>query len=469
MLGMDQRVRITIQLFLLLVVGSALGFSPLPHSISENGRKLELAFAAENYLSATELLIDLAVENPWWSDLWETAGETAYLAGDLRLAEHNLEIALEQGALSLDGQILLGEVYNLLGEPENAVETWQQLSASPPALEKLAQLHERNGDIATAIEVWNSYLTLTEEGVDPELIYHLGLLIAADAPPKALPYLDQSRLDFPDADKVGAAIREAVSEEPAYQYVSAGQVLASIDQWNLAAYAFEKATVLREDYQEAWIYWGEALQHIDDPGRDILEVLETGLALNQDSPLANLFLGIYWQRQGSHPTALEYFETVETAWPDNPDVLVESGKSLAALAELEEALSKYQAAVELKPLEAIYYIQMAEFCVEYAYQVYEVGLPAARIAVQFNPDDPRALDLAGQVMAALDDHMNALSFYQRALNADPAYAPAHFHLGIYYITLEDRDPAVYHLQQALENTANPALIDQIERLLSNYR
>jgi tetratricopeptide (TPR) repeat protein len=293
-------------------------------------------------------------------------------------------------------------------------------------------------------------------------------MMAADAPPKALPYLDQSSQTYPEAQEIAGAIRDAVAEEPAYQYARSGQALAAINQWSLAAYAFEKAVFLRQDYQEAWIYWGEALQHVEDPNEDPLQVLETGLALDEDSPLANLFLGLYWQRQGSHLTALVHFELVETLWPDNPDVLVESGKSLAASGDLQTALEKYQAAVELAPLEGTYYIQLAEFCILYNYQVKEVGLPAGRVAVQLKPEDPGSLDLLGQVLLALEDELNAVKLFQDALEIDPEYAPALFHLGIYYSAHDDADAAIYYLEQALVFSENPSLSDQVERLMASY-
>jgi tetratricopeptide (TPR) repeat protein len=56
-----------------------------------------------------------------------------------------------------------------------------------------------------------------------------------------------------------------------------------------------------------------------------------------------------------------------------------------------------------------------------------------------------------------------------ALNSNPGYAPAHYHLGIYYSALDDIDRAVFHLEQVLQSTKNPALLDQAERLLSTYQ
>lgn len=467
--GMNDRLKIALRFVVLILIGSLIGFSPSAISVTENTRKLRLAFAAEDYSTGAEILIDLAEENPWWTSLLESAGNAAFIGNDYPMAKIAFEKALQKKDLSVEGQIKLGQTYLQLGQQEMAAETWQSLEESSRALEELAFLYERNGDIPRAIEVWHKYLTKSEDGSTPELIYHFGLLVAADTPPKSLPYLDQVRGDFPEVEGIASAIRGAVSEEPAYQYVTAGQALAAINQWNLAAYAFDRAIALRQDYQEAWLYLGEALQHLDEPDEDILDALETGLALNEDSPLANLFLGLYWQRQGSHNTALEYFQKVEDLWPTNADVRVETGKSLAALGELNSALEKYQEAVELDPLDGKYYNQLAEFCVHYDYQVKEIGLPASRIAVQFNPSDEGGLDILGQVLLALDDNLNAVKFFQMALELNPVYAPAHYHLGIYYSAFDDIERAVYHLQQVLKYTDNPALFDQAERLLSNYQ
>jgi tetratricopeptide (TPR) repeat protein len=293
-------------------------------------------------------------------------------------------------------------------------------------------------------------------------------MIAADTPPKALVYLDQVSAEYPEAGIVAAKIRDALQEEPAYQLMSAGQALAAINHWRLASFAFEKAISLRPDYPEAWFYWGESLQQIENPTADPQEVLQQGLDLDEDSPLGNLFMGIYWQRIGSHATALDYFGVVESLWPDRADVLVEEGKSLAALGDLESALLKYQAAIELHPEDPDYYRMLAEFCLNYAFQVREAALPAARLAVQFDPLNPANLDVQGQVLLALGDEINAIRFYNQALAIDPTYATAYYHLGILYSVREEVDLAVYYLNQAVAYSKNPALTDQAQRLLSSY-
>ncbi len=466
--GMNESLKTALKLVLLVLVGSLIGFGPTVISVTQNAQKVSTAFAAEDYQAGAVYLIELAKSNPWWPSLWESAGQAAYTAGDYSLARDAYQEALRLGKLSEAGQVELGTAQLLLGKPEDAESTWLELTSSSAALRELADYYEREGDISQAIDFWSQYLALSETSPSSDELYHFGLLIAADTPPKALVYLDQVNPDYPDAGKVATGIRSAIQEEPAYQLLSAGQVLAAVDQWDLAAYAFEKAVTLRSDYPEAWFYWGESLQNIQNPSEDPQEILQEGLDLDEDSPQGNLFMGIYWQRKGSHETALDYFAIVENIWPDRVDVILEEGKSLAALGDLEAAYIKYQTAIELNPQDPGIYRMLAEFSLAYAYQVREAALPAARLAVRFGPDDPANIDVLGQVLLALEDEMNALRLYLKALEVDPEFAPAYYHLGILYSARGDADLAAYYLNQAVVYSNNPALTDQAQRLLSSY-
>jgi tetratricopeptide (TPR) repeat protein len=465
---MNESLKTTLKLALLVLMGSAIGFGPTVISVTQNARKVGTAFAAEEYQAGASYLLVLAEQNPWWSSLWERAGQAAFQAGDYSLAKDAYLGAYRLGDLSEDGQVDLGITQYYLGDSEEAERIWLELSDSPSAMKKLADLYEEEGDISQAIEFWSNYLSLLEASPDSGELYYFGLLIAADSPPRALVYLDQTAPDFFEAGQVAARIRDAIQEEPAYQLLSAGQALAAVDQWRLACFAFEKAATLRPDYPEAWFYWGEALQHIENPLQDPQEILQNGLDLDEDSPLGNLFMGIYWQRTGSHATALDFFKVVEPIWPDRADVLIEEGKSLAALGDLETAFMKYQTAIDLYPQEAGYYRMLAEFCLVYAFKVREAALPAARLAVQLDPEDPANVDVLGQALLAQGDEINAIRLYQQALELDPAYAPAFYHLGILYSVQEEEDLAVYYLSQAVAFSENPALTDQAQRLLSSY-
>jgi tetratricopeptide (TPR) repeat protein len=465
---MNESVKTALKLILLILIGSLIGFGPTVISVTQNAQKVVTAFAAEDHQAGARQLIELVRTYPWWTSLWEDAGQAAFRAGDYFLAEEAFLEAYQLGELSEEAQIDLGTAQLHIGDPVKAEQTWLELSNSPSAMKKLADLYEDEGDISRAIEYWSHYLSLLDTNPESAELYHFGLLIAADTPPKALAYLDQVSPDYPEATQVAAGIRSGIQEEPAYQLLSAGQALAAIDEWRLASFAFEKAVVLRPDYPEAWFYWGESLQHLKNPSADPQEILQEGIDLDAESPLGNLFMGIYFQRNGSHELALDYFAVVESLWPDRADVLVEEAKSLAALGDLEEAYEKHQAAIELHPRDSDYYRMLAEFCLTYTYQIKDAALPAARLAVEYGPEDPANVDVHGQVLLALEDEMNAIRHYLSALELDPTYAPAYYHLGILYSARDDRDPAVYYLSKAVAYSTNPALTDQAQRLLSSY-
>jgi len=464
---MNEAQKIALRFGLLFLVGSALSFGPSAISVTQKIQNAQTAFEAEDFQLQGEILHEITEEAPWWKSLWESAGEAFFLAGNSARAIPPYENALELNSISNEGMINLGAAYQAVGDYESAEAVWQSIDQDPEALISLAALYETDGNLKSAITVWDQYLSLGNK-VEDEVIFKIALLLAADSPADAILYLEQSSENNPEAGDILDAIEGSLKEEKAYQYVSSGQALASKEYWKLAAYAFNKAVNLRPDYQEAYLYWGEALQHISDPGSDPLEILEQGFDLDEKSPLGNLFLGLYWQRQGSHDRALDFFQITENAWPDRADIYVEQGRSLGALGELDKALEKFQKAVEIAPSEALYYRQLSDFCVLYSYQVREFGLPAARLAVQYNDQDPANLDSMGQVLLTLDDHMNASRFFLRALEVEPAFALASYHLGILYSAQDNEDLAVYYLQQVMMYSTNPAIRDQAERLLLSY-
>ena len=101
---MNDRLKIVLRFVLLILIGSLIGFSPVAFSVTENARKVRLALAAEDYAAGAGLLTDLAEENPWWTSLWESAGNAAYHGEDYRMAKSAFEKALQLKDLSIAGQ-----------------------------------------------------------------------------------------------------------------------------------------------------------------------------------------------------------------------------------------------------------------------------------------------------------------------------------------------------------------------------
>jgi tetratricopeptide (TPR) repeat protein len=83
------------------------------------------------------------------------------------------------------------------------------------------------------------------------------------------------------------------------------------------------------------------------------------------------------------------------------------------------------------------------------------------------PDDPACLDALGQVFFLLGDVTSAGRFYERALQADPGFAPAHLHLGLVYLQQGDSQEAVNQFTLASRLAPGTPAAEQAQRLLAN--
>ena len=295
------------------------------------------------------------------------------------------------------------------------------------------------------------------------------LLLAVHDPLQAISHLEVAA----DTDPLAQALRDALAEIPAdtdlaYYHIVAGQVLASSDEWNLAEYAFRESINKRDDYAEAWAYLGESLQHTgEDDSEEVLSALQKALLLNPDSFSANMFTGLYWRRQGEPEDSLPYFESAAELEPNLPEVYVELGKTLALMGELENAETSFRKAIAQAPQDPRYYRLLAQFCAQYHYQIQEIGLHSARQALLLAEEDPASWDVMGLIMFELGDEYNAERLFSRALELDPSYAPAHLHLGMLYLYLEENTRAFQYLQRAITYANDPGVIEHAQQLLGH--
>ena len=452
-----------IRLIILLILGTVLGFQPRSGDVNAAFRRFRKSVGQENYQQAAESLAYAADRLPWRDDLWETSGDYARLARASKLAIRSYQQADELGELSGEGRYRLGELYLARGEAEQAVKTWEVMEQSPNAQRSLASLYTRQKRYQEAVASWQQYLE-EAEAVSPSEAEEIALLFAAHDAALNLSFLEDAGVGTDPVKKMNSTLQNVREEERAYQQLVVGQTLGALGEWDLASHAIQQAIDLRPDYTEAWVYWAESLQYLEDPAVEPVRALEKAQELDPDSGLVNLFSGLYWQRQDDHQQALTYFRRAAESWPERPEVYIEQGYSHAVLGDLETALSFYQQAVEVDPQRALTYRMLASFCLEFHYRLRESALPAARQAAILGKEEPDNHIILGRVLFALGDGANALKSYYRAL--DPDYPPAHLYLGRVFVEREDRERAAYHLQQVLQHARNPTLISRAESLLA---
>lgn len=438
---------------------------------------LETSAATRAPAQSAQELAQTARLFPWRTDLWEQAGQLAWQDGDAAAAIPYFTQAAQRNGLLPAGRLALGDAYRQSGDLNAAVEAWQiALQQGAPASQvypRLLEAHRRLGDYQAAIA--DLQAMLEDEPDRADLHYQIGLLLAATQPEAALPHLQRAGdLDAQlarHASSLAQVIRvAAVKGDPAYSLVEAGRALGDLNEWELALHALKSATQARPDYAEAWAFLGEARQHLplESAGQDGLEDLKRALALDPQLLSAHLLLGLYWQRQGDIPQALTILRQAAALYPDNPSLPAEIGRMLALQGDLEAAAQAYQQAIQLAPYDPLYYRLLAQFCLEYSYQLSQIGLPAARRSVMLAPNDPAALDTLGQALFKSGDIPGAKRLYNRAISLDVHYAPAYLHLGLVYLMENQPEKAQEMFSQTIALAPGTPTADHAQRLLENY-
>jgi tetratricopeptide (TPR) repeat protein len=471
-------LRILSRLLLLLVLIPLLGLSTLPHNASLNLKNAYQAMRNGFLHQAAGQLAAAASQLSGRDDLWESAGRYALQGNDPQDAINYLQNAANQKP-SAARLILLGNAYQKAGDLRAAILAWERAlqigGDAPQVYPSLWQAQQQVGDYSSAIQSLKALLH-TQNG-EARLPFQLGLLLATQQPEAALPYLSQAADNDaslkPEANALSEAINQALVEnDPAYMLLAAGRALATLNHWDLSVEAFHQACLQRPDYAEAWAYLGEALQHqasVTDASQDRgLAELQKALALDPHSLVTNTFLGLYWQRHQEYEQALQSFQTAANLDPQNPVFQAEIGNTLAQMGNLAEAQAAHQKAIDLAPNDPSYLHQMAAFSLKYEYQLHQLALPAARRAVILSPNDAATLDLMGQVLFKLNDLIDSGRFFERALQANSQYAPAHLHLGLLLLYQSDPQRAYQELTLARTLDPNGQTAEQSERLLQTY-
>ena len=469
--------RLLIRLLLPMILIPLFGLAPRPHKLSALIKQVEFGLSTENFSQAAHNLAAIAEIAPTYAGLWEQAGFASLRTGNYQEAVVYLDQAQQQRSLSRVGQEALAEAYLHLGQGERAESIWSSLvqgdSGTTYIHQKLLSAHLARKDFTAAIDDLRHLIALHPDQADYR--YNLGLLLSTHQPDIAMPYLSQAAELDPSyrqqVDVVSKGILRGQQEnDPSYALVESGRSLASLGEWELAATAFEQATVLRPDYADAWAFLGEARQHLTEHDISIvgLDDLQLALALAPTSLTANTFMALYWQRQSEFDSALEHLQAIRNEYPSNPALSAEVGSTLAMQGELSAALDAYLQAVELSSEDPQYLIQLANFSVQYEYLAREVGLPAARKAVLQLPDDPSALDTMGQVLFFLGDANTAERYFTQALARAPNFPSAHIHMGLSKILQGESTAAHQHWDYVISLEPDSTAAEQANRLISTY-
>jgi len=467
---------VRVRIVLIGLLTAFLGFSYQPRQLSAALEETRRSLKNDQPADAAESLKVVLEYEPWHADLWVAAGRYALAGNDDANAVTYLEAASKRGLLGVSDWIALGDAYQALGNPAQAVHAWKQaIAVGGPAIEpyrRMLAVYQASQDFASILETLR-YLTLMQPGDGP-LYYQTGLYLAASDPEAAIVYLERAaELDPELASQtrklLGDIHTALLAEDLAYTLVSSGRSLASLGEWGLAKEAFQKAAALQPDYAEAWAFLAEARQQLG--GKEAGYAwgdLSKALQLNPDSLAVNLLAALYDQRMGNYDLALSLLKSAVRQEPENPFVQVELGNVYTHQGDLPNAEQAYRKAVELEPEEVSFRRALVNFLLRHQIQLRDAALPVARQAVILAPENAPALDLLGETLFMLGDYYNSRRILEHALRVDPEYAPALMHLGVTMLFLDESEPARELLEASHRLAVDAETMDQSSRLLQYY-
>ena len=430
--------------------------------------KGDFSYASSEYKLAAQRLF-------WRGDLWNKVGKTKLISGQRAEALLAYKIAKERGVLSAFGWGILGKESWDSGNHEEALNLWQEgLARYPNYFEfysDLAMAYREKGDYISEQGALENRLRFESNTPDTaHLHYRLGLLLMLDTPEKALDELTRAARannEFaPVVDTLRASLNLALLEgDPALSDILIGRGLALVDEWQLAAQIFTRATQVYPTNESAWAWLGEAKQHLND---DALPDLDRALNLNPNSVLVRSLRGLYWQRQGKLEEALQEFQIAVKIEPENPNWYTALGEIYARMGDLSSARSAYEQATVLSPNDPYSWQSLALFSINYAVQPEDIALPAAQKAYALRPKDAAFSDTLGWVYFGMEKDREAEEQFLFALMLDPDFATAHLHLGMLYLKRNHLNLAYESLLRARDLADDAWVAEQASRLLDEY-
>lgn len=464
--------RYWLQIAVVCAVVGVLGFLPYPMAVQRGFRNARAAVEAGKPALAVESLRRVVELQPWRNDLWQDLGQNALAAGEAQTAITALENARTAHTISAEGLVALGNAYLQTGDPASAIQAWkaaiQMGGPAEEAYQKVFTQQRAQGDLIAARVTLQQWLARNPGSVDA--LYEQGLLMTVLEPEGALPVLLEAATREPALSNAVETLRKGINlatagGDPVFARLQVGRSLGTLGEWDLARVCFEETTQLDPTYADGWAFLGEARQQT---GREGFTALERAATLSPDSIVVQALLSVYYRRQGQPERALEYLEKIITQEPEQALWQVEMANTLAESGDLVAAEEYYRKAVDLEPGSPVYWVELARFSIVHEISVREIGLPAAREALQLAPRDASVLDLNGQVLYYLNDLASAERFLQRALENDATYAAAHLHLGQVYLQWQRMDQAQVHLAAAERlNPGGPTALTA-RRLLDRY-
>jgi len=413
----------------------------------------EAAFESGDYPAAADAYHRAYSYQPWVVDHLARAAHAEVLAGAYREAAYDLARLSGLRPLSLEEQSWWSLIYGGLGKTDQAItsleESWRNGTVDPDGLRLLANVYRERGSSADERAALESLQAAQAASVGE--LSRLVMLQSLDSPEQAVMTLGQIAAQGSDQPAwVGdlfPVLDARMTDPPEYGYFRLGFFFVSINQWELAETALEKALAYNPGYGEAFAVLALVRARL---GKPALGAAQQGVALAPDSSLAHFMLGRIWKEQGEPQAARRSFEQAASLDPQNPALSVEIASTYRLEGRLPEAEQWMETAVEQSNDAYEFRLLLAQFYVDEEYLLDEKGIVLAQALVDEDPGSAGAHATLGWGYFLLGEFGSAFSEMDTALDLDPDLPRANAHKAVLLESQNRMDEAVTYYSRAVE-------------------
>ncbi len=441
------------------------------HRVTLLEKKADQLLAERQTEVAEDIYREIEKVEPWRELNWTLLSEQYLSQGKIDKAIQILEPLADNQFLDPDGWSILARAYQRINQNdrvEPALLEAYRLSETEnekiSTLQNLVSYHRSKNDFKQAL-YFQQKITKLPSSSDAAKIDEILLRAVVDP---ELGLFDNNSLNSKPKwmiDWQTGFINALSHPQQDLKWVQIGRTFALAGYWDLAEFSFSRSIELRPNYGEAWGLLAEARQQ---QGKDGRSQIEKALTLSPDSPGIRLAGALFYRRQKDYNKAIDLMEQNIASQPDEMIWKMELARTFADAGRLEDAVEIYGQAITQKPEDVNILIALTRFCVQYAYRLEDLALPAAQRAIELNPASTQGHDVLGQVYFSLGEEDKADEAFSIAQSLDPDYAPLWLHIGQFALDAGDSIRAREALLKAVDLAADSQEGKLASRLLKQY-
>jgi tetratricopeptide (TPR) repeat protein len=395
---------------------------------AESAEGLRYAAAVRSYRAAAAW----AVRDP---RPWLAMGRIYLQQGRHSLAHDAFWRALELDWESPKSLAALGDLASAQGLSDQAAEWYARAWANAPEKADLVRalgvsLGEA-GRMGEAVEALTRCVEMAPDDwvarLELALLLAASDLDAATGQARVAMVAPDARVASRAAELAKALLTANAADDEGERNALVGLELMRQERWSLALVPLQRAVDLLPDNSEVRAYVAYALMQQGHLA-EALPLLERVVEMDPPNPQGYHFLAMVHLRLGWPREAVDALAMAAELDPDSPAIAADIAQAYTDLGAYDYAEEWFEEAIEDSGGLSSYLLAQAAFHIRHVYNVQERGLPAARLAIEIEPENAAAHDLLGWGLYLAGDEAGALDSVRRAIELDPALASAHLHL-----------------------------------------